>query len=181
MDATVELIVEAGIDALRMNEVARRAGTTRQSLAYYFPGRDALIGAALTRAAELSPSVNLLHANEDESAFDNLRNALFAEFDNTPAVRNLNLVWNEAAAIPDAPQSLHQTLARVTEEWVDQVTIGVLRCVVEGSLTADPPPHELATILTVGVEGLSQRWLADIITVSEARVTLDHLLSIYRP
>lgn len=179
--AATERIARGGIDALRLQDVARDAEVTLQLLTYHFPNRAALIAAALEHAAELAPSTNLLRAEESGSALEHLRAALRAEFDASGAVRRLNLVWNEVAALPvtgegDAPR---EVLGRVTSSWDDQVMIGVLRCMVEGSMPQHPAPREVASALTSGVEGLSQSWLAGLIDVERARGLLDRLLDSY--
>ena len=85
--AATELIARGGIDALRLQDVARDAEVTLQLLTYHFPNRAALIAAALEHAAELAPSTNLLRAEESGSALEHLRAALRAEFDASGAVR----------------------------------------------------------------------------------------------
>jgi hypothetical protein len=106
-----------------------------------------------------------------------IHSALLAEFDERSAVRELNLVWNEAAALPHADDTLHAILGRVTENWDDQITIGVLRCMAEGSIGASLPPRDVARLLTTALEGLSQRWLAGLLDAAEAQTAMDSLLA----
>ncbi len=180
LDAAAERIVQVGLDDLRMQDVAELAEVTPQLLAYHFPNRAALIVAALNYAADRAPSVNLLHRGGFDRAIDTLRAALLAEFDEASSVRNLNLVWNEAAALPDAGEDLHRALARVTSDWDDRVTVGVLQCIAEESIRADLNPRDIAAALTSAVEGLSQSWLAGVIDAGEARESLAQLLDLYR-
>lgn len=180
LNAAAERIVRVGLDDLRMQDVAELAQVTPQLLAYHFPNRAALIVAALDYAADLAPSVNLLHRGGFDRAIDTLRAALLAEFDEASNVRNLNLVWNEAAALPDAPEALTAALAKVTAAWDDRVTVGVLQCIAEGSIRNDENPREIASVLTATVEGLSQSWLAKVISTDEARAALASLLDVYR-
>ena len=51
---------------------------------------------------------------------------------------------------------------------------------VDGSLRTDLEPHLVARTLTCAVEGLSQRWLAGMMTTEQARAALDLLLSSLR-
>ncbi|MEI3849093.1 MULTISPECIES: TetR/AcrR family transcriptional regulator [Microbacterium] len=178
--AASSLIAQKGLQALRMSEVATTADVTPHLLAYHFPSKQALLTAALEYAARRAPSTNLLHRTPGVAARETLRTALLAEFDERSSVRELNLVWNEVAALPNAQDALHAQLRAVTEDWNDQVMIGVLRCIAEGSMRSDLAPESLAAMLTAMVEGLSQRWLAGVLDVAEAREALDHLLTAFQ-
>jgi len=180
LTAAAERIVQVGLDELRMQDVAELAQVNPQLLAYHFPNRAALIVAVLGYAADRAPSVNMLHEGGFGSAIDTLRAALLAEFDESSSVRNLNLVWNEAAALPDADADLMRALADVTSAWDDRVTIGVLQCIAEGTMRNDEHPREIASVLTATVEGLSQSWLAGVISTKAAQDALAALLDVYR-
>lgn len=180
LEAAAERIVQVGIDALRLQDVARLAGVTPQLLAYHFSNRSALIVAALRYAADRSPSISMLHENGFDRAIDTLRAALLAEFDEASEVRNLNLVWNEAAALPNADDELHRVLEEITRAWDERVMVGVLQCFAEGSMRNSGDPREIAVMLTTTVEGLSQSWLAGVLGVTEARRALERLLDQYR-
>ena len=177
--ATVERITLGGIDALRLQDVARDAQVALQLLNYHFSNRAALIAAALEYAAEQAPSTNLLRSEDSGSAIEHLRIALRAEFDEGD-VRRLNLVWNEVAALPLDEGVPLRALSQATSGWDDQVMIGVLRCMVEGSMPQHASPREIAEALTSGVEGLSQSWLAGLIDAGRARTLLDRLIDSYR-
>ncbi len=178
--ATCEVIGAQGIASFAVKDVARAAGVTTQLLYYHFPNREALVAAALEYANERAPSVNLLQGEPDGTGYDALRAALLAEFDDAPAVRSLNLLWNEVAASSAQQSELHPALERVTTGWDQKIAVGVLRGMVDGSLRTDLEPHLVARTLTCAVEGLSQRWLAGMMTTEQARAALDLLLSSLR-
>ena len=175
--ATCEVIGGQGIASFAVKDVARAAGVTTQLLYYHFPNRETLVAAALEYANERAPSVNLLQGEPDGTGYDALRAALLAEFDDAPAVRSLNVLWNEVATSSAQYPELHSTLERVTTGWDQKIAVGVLRGMVDGSLRTDLEPHLVARTLTCAVEGLSQRWLAGILTAEQARAALDLLLS----
>lgn len=160
-----------------MSELAVAADVTPYLLAYHFPSRQLLFTAALEHAAQQAPSMNLLQETPGVDALQTLRGALLSEFDERSTVRELNLVWNEVAALPNADDALHNALKSVTREWNDQVMIGVLRCIEEGSIRSSLPAASIAKLLTACVEGLSQRWLAGVLDVDKAREALDVLLA----
>ncbi|TNM41953.1 TetR/AcrR family transcriptional regulator [Nocardioides albidus] len=175
--ATCEVIGGRGIASFAVKDVARTAGVTAQLLYYYFPNRESLVAAALEYANEQAPSVNLLLSDADSKGRDALRTALLAEFDDAPNVRNLNVLWNEVATLSAQYPELQSTLDRVTSLWDQQMAVGVLRAMVDGSLRADLEPRLVAQALTCAVEGLSQRWLAGVIDAQQARAALDLVLS----
>lgn len=178
--AAAQVIADKGAQSFGVKEVAAAAGVTAQLLYYHFPNRDALLRGALQFAAQQAPSVNLLRTDHNSSGFDAVRNALLAEFDDEPAVRNLNVIWNEAAVLSSQLPDLRAELLGVTARWDEQVTIGVLRGLADRSIDTDLEPAVVAQVLTSTVEGLSQRWLARSITQEEARATLDTLLDAFR-
>lgn len=175
--ATCEVIGEQGIASFAVKDVATAAGVTTQLLYYHFPNRESLVAAALEYANEQAPSINLLLADADSVGYDALRTALLAEFDDAPGVRNLNVLWNEVATLSAGFPEVQATLERVTSGWDQKVAVGVLRGMVDGSLRSDLEPRLVAQTLTCAVEGLSQRWLAGMITAQQARSSLDLLLS----
>ncbi|WP_022894543.1 TetR/AcrR family transcriptional regulator [Agromyces subbeticus] len=180
LSAAAEVIGDNGIQSFAVKDVARRAKVTPQLTYYHFPNRQALIRAALQYAADLAPSMNLVQHARGASGFEALSTALHAEFDEKPAVRNLNLIWNEITALPIDDDELAAELRRVTDRWNDQITIGILRGLADRSIATTIEPYALAQILTSTVEGLSQRWLAGLATPEECQRTLDVLLSSFQ-
>jgi len=178
--AAAQVIGERGLDAFVVKDIAARAGVTSQLTYYHFPNRQALVRGVFQYAAERAPSVNLLHLDREASGYEALRSALHAEFDDSPEVRDLNLIWNEVTALPIEDPELAEAVQRATERWNEQVTIGILRGLADGSVETAAAPQAVAELLTALVEGLSQRWLAGLITPDDARRTLDVVLSTIR-
>lgn len=179
--ATCEVVGGQGIASFAVKDVATAAGVTTQLLYYHFPNRETLVAAALEYANEQAPSINLLLSDADSRGQDALRAALVAEFDETPAVRSLNVLWNEVASLSARYPELQATLERVTSGWDQKMAVGVLRGMVDGSLRSDLDPRLVAQALTCAVEGLSQRWLAGVITTEQAHAAVGLLLSSLGP
>ncbi|MCR1784007.1 TetR/AcrR family transcriptional regulator [Nocardioides carbamazepini] len=175
--ATCQVIGGQGIASFAIKDVAEAAGVTPQLLYYYFPNREALVAAALEYANDQAPSVNLLPGDTGGRGFDAVRTALLAEFDEAPSVRNLNVLWNEVATLSTQYPELQSTLERVTAGWDQQITVGVLRGIVDRSLRGDLEPSLMAQVLTCAVEGLSQRWLAGVTSGEQARAALELVLA----
>lgn len=178
--AAAQVIGERGLDAFVVKDITARAGVTSQLTYYHFPNRQALVRGVFQYAAERAPSVNLLHLDREASGYEALRGALHAEFDDSPEVRDLNLIWNEVTALPIEDPELAEAVRRATERWNEQVTIGILRGLADGSIVTASAPQAVAELLTALVEGLSQRWLAGLISPDDARRTLDVVLSTIR-
>ncbi|UUW88901.1 MULTISPECIES: TetR/AcrR family transcriptional regulator [Pimelobacter] len=174
--ATAQVVGQQGITAFAIKDVAEAAEVTPQLLYYYFPNREALVAAALEYANEQAPSINLLQGDAGGRGFDAVHQALRAEFDDDPSVRNLNILWNEVASLSTQFPELQSTLERVTSGWDQQITVGVLRGIVDRSLRGDLEPGLVAQALTCAVEGLSQRWLAGVTSGEQARSALDRML-----
>jgi AcrR family transcriptional regulator len=99
--AATELIVEKGSDALRMSEVAERAGVSIGSLYQFFPDKTALIGTLVERGNEESRRCieEALASVRDEQgfrrAFAELIDVYYGLFLAEPALRD---IWFGALA-----------------------------------------------------------------------------------
>ncbi|MDQ0314025.1 TetR/AcrR family transcriptional regulator [Amorphus orientalis] len=101
LNAAVELISEAGSDAMKMSALAERSGISIGSLYQYFPDKSAILGALAERyhaesraciAEKLDP-VDTPAAFED--AFDGLIEIYYQLFLEDPAIRD---VWSGTQA-----------------------------------------------------------------------------------
>ncbi|WP_210495997.1 TetR/AcrR family transcriptional regulator [Patulibacter sp. SYSU D01012] len=182
LDATAALVSEKGVRGLSPRAVARRAGTTAALVYYHFGSAAGLVSAALHHANEQAPSVTRLPGPPaGRSGREALTDALEAEFDDDPRVRNLNAIWNEVGALAAFDPALRDDLRDVTDAWTATVAAGVRRGVADGSVAADVDADEVAELLTGAVDGLSQRWLAGALTADEARAALRPLLDALLP
>ncbi|MGX6449385.1 TetR/AcrR family transcriptional regulator, partial [Patulibacter sp. S7RM1-6] len=182
LDATAALVSERGVRGLSPRAVARRAGTTAALVYYHFGSAAGLVSAALHHANEQAPSVaRLPGAPADRPGRAAVVEALEAEFDDDPRVRDLNAIWNEVGALAAFDPAVRDDLRDVTEAWTATVAAGVRRGVADGSIAADVDPEEAAELLTAAVDGLSQRWLAGVLGADAARTALAALLDAVVP
>jgi AcrR family transcriptional regulator len=172
IEAAAAVIAQRGVRGLSVGAVAKRAGTTPALVYYHFGSSAGLVRAALHHANEQGPSVVLLPEHGRRSGRRAVVDALAAEFDDAPTVRNLNAIWNEVGALAVFDPGMRDDLREVTASWAATVAAGVRRGQDDGSVAADLHPDDAGELLSALVEGLSQRWLAGILTAAEARATL---------
>lgn len=69
IDATLEIITERGVEAVRVNEVADKASTTTGSLYWFFKSRKGLVNAALAElfASQMRPVVEMVRWSMSQS------------------------------------------------------------------------------------------------------------------
>lgn len=180
--AATTAIAERGVRNLRVEDVARAADVSPALLYYHFGDRAGLVRAALDRANEQAPSMRGgADATPDGDARAWLVSALLAELDETPAVRDSSIVWNEVSASAIFDPALREALQRVTDTWTARVRDAVAAGVRDGSIAAHVDPATAAEQLTATVEGLSLRWLAGTVPLDRARELLAGALDAHAP
>jgi hypothetical protein len=113
-----------------------------------------------------------MQAEHQGSGFDAVLAALLAELDDDATIRDYNVVWNEASATAVFHADLRPDIKRVTEAWEHAVATGIRRGIDDGSIPSAADPDLCARILTALVDGVSERWLAGVLTLEEARHVL---------
>lgn len=167
--AAADLIADGGVRGMRVEQVARAAGVSTSLLYYHFESRDGLVRAALDYAQEQAPSTNLVLANHAGNGYEAVSDGLLAELDEAPAVRNNNIVWNEASALAVFDPALGTEVQRVTTAWEQTIAEGIERGIADGSIRADADAAEAAQLLTSLIDGVSLRWLAGAMPLPRAR------------
>ncbi len=181
--AAAELISRHGVRGLRVEQVAATAGVSLGLIYYHFAGREGLVRATLAYANEKAPSTVLLEEPAPgTTGYEAVVEALSAELDEDLLVRTNNIVWNEVSASAVFDADLRAELMRVTSAWDDAVAAGVRRGVADGSIAADVDPLVAAQLLTSLIDGLSERWLAAVLPLDQARALLrDAVEQLLRP
>ncbi len=153
--AACAVICEHGADALRMRDVADRAGVSRTLVHYHFSSRADLLRQAFEYAdVEVDRHVDaLLPACATPRA--RLTCLLGAYLDDEPAVRTNWGVWLELrrAAIHDP--SLRPAVSASYDAWVESVEEALEACGVEAGAAA------AAVRLCALVDGLGEQVLLD--------------------
>lgn len=170
--AAAAAIAQHGVRGLRVEHVAARAGVANSLLYYYFSSRTGLVRAALDYSNQQAPSTALVEAQHEGSGYEAVLAALLAELDETPEIRDNNIVWNEAAASAVFDTELRPDVERVTRAWEEAVAAGIRRGVDDGSIRENADPQLAARIATVLVDGISERWLAGAMSLEDAHQTL---------
>jgi AcrR family transcriptional regulator len=172
LDAASEAILSGGVRALRVAEVARRAGVSTPLLYYHFESRSALVRAALDHSNADAPSTALLAADNGSSGFETVRNGLMAELEDSPAVRRNTVIWNEVTALAAFEPDLREDVRRVTGVWQRAVQAAIARGVADGSIGPAVDADAAAGVLTALIDGMSVRWLAGALELGPAREQL---------
>lgn len=91
------------------------------------------------------------------------------EFQDDDNVRTNSAAWGELRDSAIFDPSLRPTMAELTERWIDDIATLVANGPADGSLGTAADPRIVGAQLTALAEGLSSRWLADLITTERAR------------
>lgn len=167
LDAAIAVIARQGVRGLRVEEVAKQAGVAVSLLYYHFGTRTGLVRATLDHANERAAApARDLRATTGLVAVTTM---LLAEIDDIPDVRETSVVWGEVAASAVFDPDLAIQLKAANDAWVSLMTQWIAVGVEDGSIRAEVDVAAAAERLTALVDGLSSRWLADLVTVERAR------------
>jgi AcrR family transcriptional regulator len=172
LEAASEAILEGGARSLRVADVARRAGVSTPLLYYHFKSRSALVRAALDYSNAEAASTAILLAGGPGTGFEVVRDALMAELEDVPKVRNNAVIWNEVTTLAAFEEELRDDVQQVTGDWQRVVADGISRGIADGSIDSGADPDAVAGILTAYLDGASVRWLAGALDLDTARSQL---------
>ncbi|UJA19661.1 TetR/AcrR family transcriptional regulator [Thermoleophilia bacterium SCSIO 60948] len=175
--AAREGIAADGVRGMRLESIAAQAGVSVPLLYYHFESRAGLIRAVMANLGEAAPSERLRDRAPAEPAYDAIRDALMAELDDDPAVREDALVWGEIGASAVFDAKLRDELARVNAAWSGLVALAIGDGVEDGSIAEGVDPGVTADLLVSLVDGLCTRWLSGSLGLDAARAALDRGLS----
>lgn len=120
LDAALELFVEKGFAATRLDEVARRAGVSKGTVYLYFPGKEELFKAvvrhSLTPIIALGSDLLDSHRGRTADLLRELMQVWWERVGSTRASGIFKLVLAEACNFPD-----------LTRFYVDEVVLPVRR------------------------------------------------------
>lgn len=174
LDATMAVMGDYGITRMSLEDVARRAGLSRQTVYRYFPNKQALLAAAALREEE-AYIANVLEAaarhDDLHSAFraavaaaletareDALLNRLLA----TEPEALLPLLTTDSGPVLSAARRaveaiLTPRLAGASPEWIQAAADAVARLVVSYVINPapDPPPVVAGRLADLIVGGLA--------------------------
>lgn len=170
LEATCRVIARSGIRGLRVDAVASAAEVSTTLLYHYFASRAGLLAATLEfvndRAENYTRAPDGLHGRA------RLEHQLAGEFQDTADVRTNSAVWNEFRAAAVFDTSLRASVDEAGRTWKTTIASSIAQGQRDGSIDAGVVPEPAAERLTVLVEGLSGRWLSELVTTAEAH---DHV------
>lgn len=182
LDAARDGIATDGVRGMRLESIASQAGVSVPLLYYHFESRAGLIRAVMSNLGEAAPSERLRDRDPAEPAFAAIRDALMAELDDAPAVREDALVWGEIGASAVFDSKLRDELARVNAAWSSLVALAIGDGIEDGSVAQEVDPVLTADLLVSLVDGLCTRWLSGSLGLEAARAALERgLTAMLRP
>ncbi|WP_158895182.1 TetR/AcrR family transcriptional regulator [Amycolatopsis anabasis] len=168
--ATCRVIARTGVRGLRVEEVAREAAASTTLIYYYFRNRHGLLNAAMEFVNERAGQY--VAAPPDLPAGERLLITLQREFQDSREVRENSAVWGELRAAAVFDPALRSIVRDATGVWQDDIARLVEQGHADGSVSPNLDPRSAAIRLTALVEGLGNRWLAELIDTATAHALL---------
>ncbi|WP_433359545.1 TetR/AcrR family transcriptional regulator [Streptosporangium sp. CA-115845] len=172
LEAAVRVIAQSGVRGLRVEKLAAEAGVSTALIYYHFEDRAGLmrrtLGFVNERADRYTEEARAI--GEDPRA--QLELLLLLELQDTPVVRENSAAWGELRASAVFDRDLREPLRSSTREWADELADMIRQAQAAGLAAAEAEPTDAAERLTALVEGLSERWLSDSISLERARELL---------
>ncbi len=169
LEAACRVIARRGVRGLRMEELAAEAGVSVALIYYHFDDRETLLRRTLEYVHERAAGYTTPHGGGDAPPADDLTAVLVGEIQDDPRVRENSAVWGELRASAWFDEALREPVARLTEEWIADVSALVEAAQAEGRASGGVDARAAAERLTALVEGVSGRWLAGSLSVEQAQ------------
>ncbi len=132
VDVALDLFSERGIDAVRISDIAEKAGVAQGLLYHYFPGKEALLSAIIERHSPLPlvrDALALLHDQPAREALNGLGIRVYALIQERRAI--VRLALREGLWQPDireiAMRARESALGFLTHYLQSRVAAGELR------------------------------------------------------
>ncbi len=151
--AAYAMFADHGYRNTSLREIARHCGVSHATLLHHFPGKAALLEAALELSGNRFP-VDLASADVD-TLFTILLEAAGDSTVSDERMRMFNTLHSEAGD-PDHPG--HAWFVTRTEAFVSDVGQVLARAQADGTITAPWPPQAMAIHLLCLWDGLHVQW-----------------------
>ncbi|MFD0415046.1 TetR/AcrR family transcriptional regulator [Streptomyces sp. NPDC127108] len=163
------VIARRGVRGLRVTELATEAGVSTALVYYHFKDRAGILRQTLEFISNRAERYTAGAAGAGHSARDPrraLEHALLLEFQDVPEVRENSTAWGELRATAVFDPGLRDALAEARSIWIGELTDALRRV----HPTAPAPALALAAErLVATLEGLSMRWLSEVLPLAHAR------------
>lgn len=168
LQASAAAIAENGVRGLRVSDIARVAGVSSGLLYYHFKDRDGLLAAALTYINDQARAYRQAASGSGVSRRQLIEHIL-GEIQDSAAVVENSLVWNELRACAVYEEPMREPLARTSEEWTRETAAAIRATQDIGEVSEAVDVERTASVLNALTEGLVSRWLSRELTAEEAR------------
>jgi AcrR family transcriptional regulator len=156
LDAAREVMVQRGIDATRVTDVAERAGVSHGLVHYYFPTKDDLVAATMRHAAGAGVERLRNRVAARGSATAKLETLLQLAIPSGPSAGDAWVLWVDAWSA-----GLRDDTVRHVHEELDNAWAGTLVGIIDEGVAADEfvcaDPEQTAMVLTSLIDGLALR------------------------
>ncbi len=179
LEATCRVIAGSGIRGLRVDAVAAEAEVSTTLLYYHFTSRAGLLAATMEFVDERAGGYT--RAPDGLPGRARLEHQLTGEFQDTVQVRTNSAVWNEFRATAVFDPSLRAAVDAAGRTWRSTIASLIAQGQQDGSVDPEVAPEPAAERLTALVEGLSSRWLAELLTSTRAHQHVSAALELECP
>ncbi|MET8684555.1 TetR/AcrR family transcriptional regulator [Streptomyces sp. NPDC004732] len=169
--AAARVIARRGVRGLRVAEVAAEAGISTALVYYHFKDRAGILHRTLEFISDRAEryTVGRPPGERHADGLDPrraLERSLLLEFQDRPEVRENSTAWGELQATAVFDPELREALAGARLIWIDELTDALGR--IHPTVPA-PARTVAAERLTATLEGLSTRWLSELLPLGHAR------------
>lgn len=175
LESSCRVIAGSGIRGLRVDAVAGAAEVSTPLPYHYFASRAGLLAATLEFVNDRAHGYT--RAPHGLPGRARLEYQLTGEFQDTPDVRTNSAVWNEFRAAAVFDTSLRASVDAAGRKWTTAIASTIADGQRDGSIDAGVTPEPAAERLTALVEGLSGRWLGELVTTAQAHCHLSAALA----
>lgn len=152
-NAAARVIIERGMHALRVQQVADEAGVSQPLVSQHFRSRDELIGAAFVLYDQLAYDAIVASIDAEAPGRERVERFLALSLRNDSEVTRSWTLWQQAWAY----SSFSQELSRLIEErhaiWVGQCADLIRAGQEDGSIPAEIDAAKAGTVLMMVLDG----------------------------
>ena len=179
IEAAAQAIVDHGVGALRVRDVAEAAGVSQPLVSAHFRSRDELVLAAFVHTDEQALAALEARSREAPDARAALRSELVACLDagGDPLIARSFRVWQEVLRHGFTVPELRQAVNDRQNVWIERIRDLLAGAVADGSARADLNIPLTALSLSALVDGLSPAIRWGSLDVDTASVVIDDAIA----
>ncbi|MFC8124201.1 TetR/AcrR family transcriptional regulator [Streptomyces sp. NPDC057302] len=188
LKAAARVIARRGVRGLRVSEIATEAGVSTALVYYHFKDRAGILRLTMEFISDRAERYTAGPGGSGSggsspdpgpdpglAARQELERSLLLEFQDRPEVRENSTAWGELRATAVFDPELREALAEARLVWIGELTdtLGRIHRTAPGTaLTAS------AERLTAALEGLSMRWLSEVLSLAHARELMSEAIAV---